>query len=204
MKYLSVFARKEVIILLLVVFIGSSIDIAHYELSSTKSLNPTKSASQTQQISTATSTPTAQTPAQAQSTPATTSSSTAGSSTPSDNCTDVTVPYTTVQQDSTSVQVGQTWTLPGTNGTDRICNGVTTVIAQPFNAIEYIGTSTNLSPAPVTYTPPTLEPYQTQTTNSSGLTEAQATQQCQNNLANGADAADPQGYLITCMHQYGY
>jgi hypothetical protein len=147
-------------------------------------------------------------PALGTSTPtqATQSSTTASSSdSSSTDCTDKTVPYTTTYQDVTWIQTGQTMNLPGTNGTDRICNDNVTVISKPFNAIEYIGTGTNLEPSTVTPSQPSTEPYQnTEPSNSSGLTESQTAQQCDNNLANGADASDPQGYLDSCMQQYGY
>lgn len=151
-----------------------------------------------------TPTPTTQTPAKTQSTPATTSTPTPNSSTYS-NCYDETVHYAAVQEDVTWVQTGQTMSLPGVNGTDRICNGVVTVLSRPTNAIDYIGTGNNLEPSSITPTQPNLEPYQnTTSSNSSGLTESQAAQQCDNNLANGADASNPQAYFVSCMNQYGY
>jgi cytoskeletal protein RodZ len=213
-KFRTYFSFKpiEIAIILAVILLGiGGIVFARHEHNTDAKLNIAPSSSQSSSdsncllsnsgcpdnSSSSTSTSTAQTPK-------TTSTPVPDSSTPSNNCSDITIPYTTIEQDVTWVQTGQTMSLPGTAGTDRVCNGVTTVIVKPFNAIEYIGTGTNLSPTTITPPAPTTEPYQTETPNNSGLTESQATQQCDNNLANGADASDPQGYLITCMHQYGY
>ncbi len=144
------------------------------------------------------STPTTQTPAP-------TSTPTPNSNNYSNNCQDETFNYATVQEDVTWLQTGQTMSLPGVNGTDRICNGIVTVLSRPTNAIDYIGTGNNLEPSSITPTQPNLEPYQNTTSaTSSGLTESQAAQQCDNNLANGAGGDNPQSYYVTCMHQYGY
>ena len=122
------------------------------------------------------------------------------SSTAGNDCTDSTLTYTTTYQNVTWLPVGQTEAQGGMNGSALFCKGESPVIAKPINQIIYVGTGTVSSSS-----------GQAQSTTSqgsisgnSGIPESQAAQQCDNNLANGADASDPQSYLDSCMQQYGY
>ena len=201
-KFRMPFKPIETAIILGVIFLGTSgILYQKHEQKVHEQLNIAPASSQSSQDTQSSPTLNTSTPTQ----PAQSSTTATSSGSSSTDCTDKTVPYTTTYQDVTWIQTGQTMNLPGTNGTDRVCDGNVTVISKPFNAIDYIGTGTNLEPSTVTPSQPSIESYQnTVPTNSSGLTESQAAQQCDNNLANGADAADPQGYLDSCMQQYGY
>ena len=140
-------------------------------------------------------------PGTKQPTPTTNSSS----STSSNNCSYKTFPYATLQQDVTWLQIGQTMTLPGVNGTDGICDGKVTVVSKPVNAIKYIGIGTNLSPSTINALQPNITPQVSSSGNEGGLTESQAAQQCYDNIANGTGGNDSQqSYFTTCMHRYGY
>jgi cytoskeletal protein RodZ len=202
LKFRVPFKPIETAIILGVLLLGTSaILYQKHEQKVHEQLNIAPAYSQSSQDTQSSPAPSTSTPTQ----PAQSSATTSPSDSSSTDCTDKTVPYTTTYQDVTWIQTGQTMNLPGTNGTDRICDGNVTVITKPFNAIDYIGTGTNLDPSTVTPTQPNTEPYQNiEPSNGSGLTESQAAQQCDNNLANGADASDPQGYLDSCMQQYGY
>jgi cytoskeletal protein RodZ len=196
-KFKAPFRPMEIAIILGVLLLGTSgILYQKHEQKIHQQLNIAPASNQSLPTPDNT-TPTTTQPTQS-TTPAksiTTPSSSASSATA---CKQTTIPYGITYQDDPSLPAGQTQTIGGMLGIQLTnCNGKTTTIP-PTNATEFVGTGTSS-------TAPTTGQSQTNTSQgNSGLTESQAAQQCDNNLANGADASDPQGYLITCMHQYGY
>jgi len=77
-------------------------------------------------------------------------------------------------------------------------------VLQGVSPIEQVGTGTTSSSSSSTTGQLQTSTCQGSTSRNNGLSESQAAQQCDNNLANGADGSDPQAYLDQCMHQYGY
>ena len=134
------------------------------------------------------------------STPATTTAPQSSNDSTTSGCTTKTLPIPPATYEDTSLlPQGQTQqTTPGVMGYESICNGKTTVITHGIAPIIFVGTGTSSGSS-------TSQGSTTGTSsNNNGLTESQAAQQCDDNLANGADSSDPQAYLDQCMHQYGY
>lgn len=199
------FKFTEWAIILGVILLGTSgVIYQKHEQKAREQLNIAPTSSQFSQNTQASNTLNTNTPTQATQSITTTSPGDSSST----HCTDETIPFTATSEDSASLPAGQTQVVGlGKNGYNVVCDGKIVKAVQPFNIIVVTGTgaNTNLEPSTITPTQPNIEPYQnTPSTNSSGLTESQAAQQCDNNLANGADASDPQGYLDSCMQQYGY
>lgn len=136
------------------------------------------------------------------STPATTTSPQSSTDSTTSDCTvKYLPPPPTTYEDTNLLPQGQTQQASqGGGGDEYICSGKPTRVYLGIAPVVWVGTGTSSSSS----TSQGSTPTNSAPTSGSGLTEAQAAQQCDENLANGADSSDPQAYLDQCMHQYGY
>jgi len=157
-----------------------------------------KSTCAPQQSSTSNSSTSTQ-PAQTttQSTPSTSTSPQSSTDSTTSDCTvKYLPPPPTTYEDTNLLPQGQTQQASqGGDGDEYICSGKPTRVYLGIAPVVWVGTGTSGS---------STTSQGGSTSNNNGLSESEAAQQCDENLANGADASDPQAYLDQCMHQYGY
>jgi cytoskeletal protein RodZ len=201
LKFRVPFKPIETAIILSVVLLGTSgILYQKHEQKIHEQLNIAPTSSQSPKTTQSSSAPSTSTPTQplqssTQSQPNTTTSSQSSNDSSTSGCTMETLPPPpTTYEDTDALPQGQTEQVTtGTNGLETICNGKPSVL-EGDPPVVWVGTGTS--------TPATTEPN-----NNSGLTEAQAAEQCQDSLASGAGggtSVDAEEYIMDCMHQYGY